>query len=135
VWHPRRYRVGGKSTTSVPVADAGSAPRHRHNSSLAYVERLPLDIIKIDKAFVDGVGDSGDDGHLASVIVSLGDRLDLETVAEGIEVAEQGDELRRMGCQFGQGYHLARPQTLSAIRRLIAEGAADPAPDATIAAA
>jgi diguanylate cyclase (GGDEF)-like protein len=104
-------------------------------SSLAYVERLPLDIIKIDKAFVDGVADPDDDGHLASVIVSLGDRLNLETVAEGIEVAEQGEELERLGCRFGQGYYLARPQTLEAVRRLIVEGGGDPAPDAPIAAA
>jgi diguanylate cyclase (GGDEF)-like protein len=104
-------------------------------SSLAYVERLPLDIIKIDKAFVDGVGDPADDGHLASVIVSLGDRLNLETVAEGIEEAEQGDELQRMGCRSGQGYYLARPQTLDAVRRLIADGAADSAPDVPVATA
>ncbi len=89
-------------------------------SSLAYIERLPLDIIKIDKAFVDPVGQPGGDADLASVIVSLGRRLGLETVAEGIEAAAQGEELERMGCQYGQGFYYARPQSLEALRELIA---------------
>jgi diguanylate cyclase (GGDEF)-like protein len=88
-------------------------------SSLAYVERLPLDIIKIDKAFIDPIGQAGEEANLASVIVSLGQRLGLETVAEGIEAEAQGEELERMGCQYGQGFYYARPQPLDSVRNLI----------------
>jgi diguanylate cyclase (GGDEF)-like protein len=89
-------------------------------SALAYVERLPLDIIKIDKSFVDSVGSSEDEADLARVIVSLGERLGLETVAEGVEQAGQGEELRRMGCRFAQGYYFARPESLAATLELLA---------------
>ncbi|MDX6697250.1 MAG: hypothetical protein QOE65_647 [Solirubrobacteraceae bacterium] len=88
-------------------------------SSLSYVERLPLDIIKIDKSFVDSLGRAGDEANLASVIVALGQRLGLETVAEGIEAEAQGEELQRLGCQYGQGFYYARPQTLESIRELV----------------
>jgi len=75
-------------------------------SSLSYLKRFPIDILKVDKAFVDDVVE---DGALANTIIQLGTTLHLQTVAEGIEQARQIDELRRFGCQFGQGFYLARP--------------------------
>jgi EAL domain-containing protein (putative c-di-GMP-specific phosphodiesterase class I) len=77
-------------------------------SSLSYLKRFPIDILKVDKSFVDGVGDSAEDGALAEAIVQLGNTLHLETVAEGIEQARQVEGLRALGCQFGQGFYFAK---------------------------
>ena len=65
-------------------------------------------MLKIAKPFVDRVG-HGEVGRLAAAIVSLGESLRLEIVAEGIEEAEQRDGLRALGCALGQGYYFARP--------------------------
>jgi len=78
-------------------------------SSLAYLKRFPVDIIKIDKAFVEGVGDGADEGILTNAIVSLGSTLSLRTVAEGIEHAHQLERLQELGCDLGQGYLFSHP--------------------------
>ncbi len=78
-------------------------------SSLAYLRRFPIDIIKIDKSFVEEIADGPDASALARAIVQLGQTLRLVTVAEGIEAADQLAELRSSGCQLGQGYYFAKP--------------------------
>ncbi len=78
-------------------------------SSLSYLKRFPIDVLKVDKSFVDDVGDSDKASALAKAIVQLGQSLNLETVAEGIEKARQVDSLRALGCRFGQGFFFARP--------------------------
>ncbi len=78
-------------------------------SSLSYLERFPVDILKIDRSFIAGLTAAGDHPVLASAIVELGRALDLEVIAEGIEVQEQADWLASRGCRLGQGYLLARP--------------------------
>ncbi len=78
-------------------------------SSLSYLRRLPVHALKIDKAFVDEVASSGDAAALARAIIDLAATFGLDTVAEGIEHADQLERLRDLGCQFGQGFHLARP--------------------------
>jgi diguanylate cyclase (GGDEF)-like protein len=78
-------------------------------SSLAYLRRFPVDILKIDKSFVDEVGHGSAASALARAIVNLGHTLQLVTVAEGIETAEQLVEVQDSGCRFGQGYYFARP--------------------------
>jgi len=78
-------------------------------SSLGYLARLPIDVLKIDKSFVDTIGDGAHGSAVARLIVDLGTTLDLEVVAEGIEEAEQADMLRAIGCQLGQGYLFSRP--------------------------
>src|SRR5690606_19698659 len=70
-------------------------------SSLAYLKRFPVDILKIDKAFVEGVGEGADEGILTNAIVSLGATLSLRTVAEGIEHAHQLERLQELGCDLG----------------------------------
>jgi EAL domain-containing protein (putative c-di-GMP-specific phosphodiesterase class I) len=87
-------------------------------SSLGYLERLPIDIIKIDRSFVARVG-SGDRTALAEVVIKLGQALHLQTVAEGIEHQEQFDELRQLGCLLGQGYLIAKPVTAQILEGLI----------------
>jgi EAL domain-containing protein (putative c-di-GMP-specific phosphodiesterase class I) len=73
-------------------------------SSLAYLERLPVEALKIDRAFVEGIGQREDRGAIATAIVSLARALRLRTVAEGIETADQLGGLQALGCELGQGY-------------------------------
>jgi diguanylate cyclase (GGDEF)-like protein/PAS domain S-box-containing protein len=77
-------------------------------SSLSYLSRFPVDILKMDRSFLRK-GSTPDSNSLANAVVGLGATLDLEVVAEGIEVAEQAETLRALGCQFGQGFLFARP--------------------------
>jgi diguanylate cyclase (GGDEF)-like protein/PAS domain S-box-containing protein len=106
-------------------------------SSLAYLENLPVDILKIDKSFVDRIADphdglpaDGDSGAQRSVMVSaisqLAHALSLEMVAEGIESPEQVTILRGLACQYGQGYYFARPLTADALGELLARQADEP---------
>ena len=78
-------------------------------SSLRYLNRFPLDVLKMAKPFVDGLGSQDEDPALARAIIDLGASLGLTIVAEGIERSEQLAELRRLGCPMGQGYWFARP--------------------------
>jgi len=78
-------------------------------SSLGYLQQFPIDMLKIDRTFVDPVAMPGSDPVLARAIIALGKTLGIETVAEGIERPEQREGLRAMGCTLGQGYLFARP--------------------------
>jgi diguanylate cyclase (GGDEF)-like protein len=80
-------------------------------SSLAYLRRFPIDILKIDKLFVDAVATETPDASLTGAIVHLARTLHLSTVAEGIETYEQCGPLQDSGCQLGQGYYFAKPLT------------------------
>jgi EAL domain-containing protein (putative c-di-GMP-specific phosphodiesterase class I) len=91
-------------------------------SSLGYLQRFPIDILKIDKAFVDAVG-SDTDAALARAVIALGDTLGMQTVAEGIEVLAQVDGLRKLGCELGQGFHFARPLPPDELRLLLERSA------------
>jgi diguanylate cyclase (GGDEF)-like protein/PAS domain S-box-containing protein len=88
-------------------------------SSLSYLKRFPIDILKVDKSFVDDVGDSAKAGALAKAIVQLGKSLNLDTVAEGIEKARQVDGLLALGCVYGQGFFFARPVPPEDMERLL----------------
>jgi diguanylate cyclase (GGDEF)-like protein/PAS domain S-box-containing protein len=78
-------------------------------SSLSYLQQFPVDVLKIDKRFIDTLGAAEGDHALTRAILSLGDALGLATVAEGIETPRQLTELRRMGCLLGQGFLLSHP--------------------------
>jgi diguanylate cyclase (GGDEF)-like protein/PAS domain S-box-containing protein len=78
-------------------------------SSLAYLKQLPVDTLKIDHSFVDGVVDDPDDRTIVEAVVGLGRALGLTCLAEGVETEDQRDALVHMGCQLGQGYLWARP--------------------------
>lgn len=77
-------------------------------SSLNYLARLPIDIVKIDRSFVAALQD-GPEAAIASAIVALARRLGMMTIGEGIETAEQRDHLAAIGCDLGQGFFLGRP--------------------------
>lgn len=89
------------------------------NASLRDVQRLPLDVVKMDPSIVDGVASETGDNALARAILDLGETLSLEVVAEGIETDRQLDALRQLGCRFGQGYLLHRPSEPEKVRGLL----------------
>ncbi|HEX2280388.1 MAG TPA: EAL domain-containing protein, partial [Thermomicrobiales bacterium] len=93
-------------------------------SSLSYLKSFPLDVLKIDRSFVSGLGTNSDDAAIISAIVEVAHSLGLSVVAEGVETVEQLDHLRALGCDLGQGFYLAKPLPsyeteifLSALRR------------------
>ena len=88
-------------------------------SSLAHLRRFPLDVIKVDRSFVAGLGD-GQGSSIAGAIVSLAHALGLRTVAEGIEDDEQRRAVLALGCDVGQGFHFARPMPADDLTRLLA---------------
>jgi diguanylate cyclase (GGDEF)-like protein/PAS domain S-box-containing protein len=88
-------------------------------SSLSYLKRFPVDILKIDRSFVDGIDTEHGDATLAEAVVQLGRALQLQTVAEGIETQEQWTTLQDLGCEFGQGYLFARPGAPDAISSIL----------------
>ncbi|GAA3291024.1 GGDEF domain-containing protein [Dactylosporangium vinaceum] len=90
-------------------------------SSLSYLKRFPVDILKIDRSFVDGITTERGDATLAEAVVQLGRALQLQTVAEGIETAEQWSTLQDLGCEFGQGYLFARPGAADAISSILGD--------------
>ena len=75
-------------------------------SSLSYLHRFPIDVLKIDRSFIERLG-NGADAALVSTIVRLGQTMDLETVAEGIEQAQEMLTLIQQGCTTGQGFHFS----------------------------
>ncbi len=87
-------------------------------SSLQYLQRFPIDILKIDRSFVSGDGEPTDPA-LAKAIVDLGESLDLGVIAEGVENQEQVMRLINLGCRWGQGYHYSRPQPASELDELL----------------
>ena len=88
-------------------------------SSLNYLRRFQVDALKIDRAFVSGLGSDGGDRAIVEAVVGLAHTLGLEVVAEGIETTEQVLQLRAMGCEQGQGFHFGRPQSASSIEALL----------------
>jgi diguanylate cyclase (GGDEF)-like protein/PAS domain S-box-containing protein len=78
-------------------------------SSLGYLREMDVDGLKVDMSFVQGITEQADDRAIVETILTLGDRLGLEVIAEGIETEEQHQALWAMGCRLGQGYLFARP--------------------------
>jgi predicted signal transduction protein with EAL and GGDEF domain len=84
-------------------------------SSLSYLHRFPIDILKIDRAFVSRLTEQDDGPELARAVVMLGETLGLETVAEGIEHEDQVAKLLELGCVAGQGFLFAPSSSLDAV--------------------
>jgi EAL domain-containing protein (putative c-di-GMP-specific phosphodiesterase class I) len=78
-------------------------------SNLAYLKRFPVDFLKVDKAFVDGLEDNPEDTAIVKAIIDLAAAMGMQTIAEGIETTGQANRLRTLGCELGQGYYFSEP--------------------------
>jgi diguanylate cyclase (GGDEF)-like protein len=96
-------------------------------TSLAYLRRLPIDILKIARPLVAELGDPNSSGELARTVVRHGEALRLALVAEGVETPLQVRRLNELGCAMAQGFHLARPCDAAAMEALLSGGGLDPA--------
>jgi diguanylate cyclase (GGDEF)-like protein/PAS domain S-box-containing protein len=90
-------------------------------SSLNYVRRFPVDILKVDKSFIDGVSEGGESSALTAAVIELAGILNLKPVAEGIERADQLERLIELNCDLGQGFLFARPLAPDALHALLEE--------------
>ncbi len=88
-------------------------------SSLGYLRRFSLDVLKIDRAFVTDVATNREDAAVAQQLIALAHALDLAPVAEGVDSAEQAQTLHGLGCDFAQGYYFSPPQPVTAIDHLL----------------
>ncbi|UWZ60144.1 EAL domain-containing protein [Dactylosporangium aurantiacum] len=79
------------------------------HSSLGLLQTCPVDILKVDKSFVDDITMAGRHSVIATALINVSDGLNLDAIAEGVETAEQARELYRLGYRFAQGYHFGRP--------------------------
>jgi EAL domain-containing protein (putative c-di-GMP-specific phosphodiesterase class I) len=93
------------------------------SSSLGHLRQFPIDVLKIDKSFVDGLGEASDASALIRAIIELARSLRLDVVAEGIESGEQLAELRNAGCGSGQGYLFAKPLVREDLEEILRTGA------------
>jgi len=87
-------------------------------SSLSYLHQLPLDRLKVDREFIKDIGEGGD-GIIAETVINLGQRLGLETIAEGIETQFQLDYVRKLGCDEAQGYFHAKPMPAEELEQFL----------------
>ena len=88
-------------------------------SALGYLRRFPINILKLDKSFVDDLLTSSDRGSLVEAIIHLAGTLELDLVVEGIESKEQNQRLRSMGCQLAQGFFYSRPIAFADIELML----------------
>ena len=131
-------RLGLEITESLLVSDPESAARTLERlkamgltlamddfgtgySSLSYLKRLPVDVVKVDRSFVDGLGRDAGDAAIVAAVVRMAAALRLRVTAEGVETALQLSELRALGCDQAQGYYFARPMAPDDLATLLAE--------------
>ncbi len=90
-------------------------------SSLAYLRRLPIDELKIDRSFVNGVGREPEDTAIVAGVVAMAQALELSVVAEGVETKAQLERLRVLGCESVQGYYFSRPLPPAELEELLVD--------------
>lgn len=121
--HPRHLTV---EVTETAVFDGGSGLEELHqlkrlgvnvalddfgtgHSSLGLLRTCPVDVLKVDKSFIDNITDQGEHSVIAEALIGISDGLRLRAVAEGVETEAQAEVLRRLGYRYAQGYHFGRP--------------------------
>jgi EAL domain-containing protein (putative c-di-GMP-specific phosphodiesterase class I) len=95
-------------------------------SSLGYLQRLPIDTLKIDRTFIGRIGNNGSGAEIVQTIMMLAHDLGMKVVAEGIETAEQLSKLKSMKCEYGQGYFFTKPVESQAAEALLAKPSVSP---------
>jgi EAL domain-containing protein (putative c-di-GMP-specific phosphodiesterase class I) len=88
-------------------------------SGLAYLARLPVDTIKIDRSFIGGLNRDNAGQSIVGNLVEMARKLKMDTLAEGVESSEHASVLRELGCNFGQGYHFSKPMSARHCRKLL----------------
>jgi len=88
-------------------------------SSMSYLNKLPIDTIKIDKAFIDGIPNDNSNTQISKTIINLAKSLGYKTVAEGIEEEEQSVVLKELGCDLAQGYLYSKPKSYTEILKIL----------------
>jgi diguanylate cyclase (GGDEF)-like protein/PAS domain S-box-containing protein len=88
-------------------------------SSLSHLVQFPADTLKIDRSFVNGMEDGGENAEIVSTIISLAHNLGLDVVAEGVETAGQWRQLAKLGCDFVQGFYIGKPMDEKATEELL----------------
>jgi len=88
-------------------------------SSLSYLKHLPIDALKIDRAFVRDMATDGNDAAIVTAIIGMAKSLGLRTVAEGVETLDQLERLRGLGCDSAQGFYFSKPMPVKACRTLL----------------
>jgi diguanylate cyclase (GGDEF)-like protein len=96
------------------------------NASLAHLARFPVDVLKVDRSFVNRIGIDRRQTAIAGSIIGLGESLEMKVVAEGIETPDQLAQLLALGCGFGQGFYLAKPMDATDLDALLERAAAAP---------
>jgi diguanylate cyclase (GGDEF)-like protein/PAS domain S-box-containing protein len=99
---------------SIAIDDFGTG-----YSSLSYLKRFPIDILKVDRSFVMDIPNDRDDMEITAAVVAMAHKLNLKVVAEGIETKAQLDFLKDNGCEFGQGYYIAKPMPMMQLEAFI----------------
>jgi len=97
-------------------------------SALSSLRDMPVDVLKIDKSFVDHIADSAEAAHLVQMILQLAHDFRISTVAEGAENVRQVQMLRAMGCSFVQGYYFSKPLPESELEIVLQRDFAVPPP-------
>ena len=88
-------------------------------SSLSYLHRFPLNNLKIDRSFVSRMTTADDNSEIVGTIATLARNLGMEVIAEGIETEEQHQQLKTLGCEYGQGYLFSRPVDSDGVAHLL----------------
>jgi diguanylate cyclase (GGDEF)-like protein len=86
------------------------------HSSLGLLRTVPVDTLKVDKSFVDGIAEASEEAVIATAMIQITDGLHLQAIAEGVETAEQAETLYRLGYRFAQGYFFSRPLSPDQVR-------------------
>ncbi len=95
-------------------------------STLGYLKRMPIQSLKIDQSFVEGIPDDADSRAIVHAMLAVARHFRLKVVAEGIETAEQGEYLRALGCEFAQGYFYSRPLSAATILEYLEQAQPEP---------
>jgi EAL domain-containing protein (putative c-di-GMP-specific phosphodiesterase class I) len=90
-------------------------------SSLSHLHRFPIDALKVDRSFVISMGESDENMEIVRTIIALAHNLKLKTVAEGVETRGALEQLKKLGCDFAQGYFFSRPMEVSEATKFISE--------------
>jgi diguanylate cyclase (GGDEF)-like protein len=98
----------------VSLNDFGSS-----QSSLGALKRFPLDILKVHRSFVSGLGEEPEDAAIVTAVINMAHALGLVTIADGVETRDQLEQLKGVGCDVGQGFYFARPRPSEAIGELL----------------